>query len=54
MNSEKNSNGSARKGRVTAYGMYVLRQMVQKRQEVHGSMALGFVDLVKAFDTVPS
>ena len=42
-----------RKGRGTSYGMYVLRQMVEKRMEVHGSMALGFVDLEKAFDTVP-
>ena len=33
--------------------MYVLRQMVEKILEVQGSMALGFVDLDKAFDTVP-
>ena len=33
--------------------MYVLRQMVEKRLEVQGSMALGFVDLETAFDTVP-
>ena len=33
--------------------MYVLRQMVEKRMEVQGSMALGFVDLEKAFDTIP-
>ena len=32
--------------------MYVLRQMVEKILEVQGSMALGFVDLEKAFDTV--
>ena len=42
-----------RKGRGTADGMYVLRQMVDERLEVHGSMALVFVDLEKAFDTVP-
>ena len=42
-----------RKGSGTADGMYVLRQMVEKRLEVQGSMALGFVDLEKAFDTVP-
>ena len=42
-----------RKGRGTADGMYVLRQMVEHRLEVQGSMALGFVDLEKAFDTVP-
>ena len=34
-----------RKGRGTADGMYVLRQMVENRLEVHGSMARGFVDL---------
>ena len=33
--------------------MYVLRQMVKKKLEVQGSMALGFVDLEKAFDTAP-
>ena len=33
--------------------MYVLRQMVEERLEVQGSMSLGFVDLEKAFDTVP-
>ena len=42
-----------RKGRGTGYGMYVLRHMVEKRLEVQCSMALGFVDLEKAFDTVP-
>ena len=42
-----------REGRGTADGMYVLRQMAEKRLEVQGSMALGFVDLDKAFDTVP-
>ena len=41
-----------RKRRGTADGMYVLRQMVEKRLEVQGSMALGFVDLEKAFDTL--
>ena len=33
--------------------MYVLRQMVEKRLEVQGGMDMGFVDLEKAFDTVP-
>ena len=33
--------------------MYVLGQMVEKRLELQGCMALGFVDLEKAFDTVP-
>ena len=32
--------------------MYVLRQKVEKILEVQGSMALGFVDLEKALDTV--
>ena len=34
-----------RKERGTADGMYVLRQMVEKRLEVHGSMDMGFDDL---------
>ena len=42
-----------RKGRGTSYGMYVLRQMVEKIMEVQGSMALGFVDLEKTVDTLP-
>ena len=33
--------------------MYVLRQILEKRLEVQGSMAVGFVDLKKAVDTVP-
>ena len=33
--------------------MYVLRQMLQNILEVQGSIALGFVDLEKLFDTVP-
>ena len=41
------------KGRGTADGMYLLRELVDKRLDVQGSMALGFVDLEKAFDTVP-
>ena len=36
---------SFQEGRGTADGMYVLRQMVEKRLEVQGSMARGFVDL---------
>ena len=42
-----------RKGRGKADGVYVLRHMVEKRLEVQSGMALGFVDLEKAFDTVP-
>ena len=38
-----------RKGRGTADGMYVMRQMVEKRLEAQGSMALGFDDLEKGF-----
>ena len=41
------------KWRRTADGMYVLRQMVEKRLEVQGSTALGFVDIEKAFDSLP-
>ena len=41
-----------RKGRGTADGMYVLRQMVEKRLELQGSMALGFAYFENAFDTV--
>ena len=33
--------------------MYVLRQMVEKRQEVQCNLAVGFVDLERAYDTVP-
>ena len=34
--------------------MYVLRQMLEKILELQSSMALGFIDLEKAFnDTVP-
>ena len=40
-------------GRGTAAGMYVMRHMVEKILEVQGSMALGFVDLEKPFETVP-
>ena len=42
------------KGRGTAYGMYVLRQMVEKRQEVQGSISLGFVDLERDLTQYPA
>ena len=43
-----------REGERNSIGMYVLREVIQKRLEVHGCMALlGFVDLEKSFDTVP-
>ena len=41
------------KGRGTSDGMYVLRQMVEKRLEVQGSMALGFVVLEKVLTQYP-
>ena len=45
--------GGNSKGRGTADGMYVLRQMVEKRLEVRGSLGLVFVDLERAYDTIP-
>ena len=42
-----------RKGRGTTDGMFALRQLVEKRLEMQGRMAVGFVDLEKAYDTVP-
>ena len=42
-----------RKGRRTTDGMFALRQMVEKRLEMQGRMAVGYVDLEKAYDTVP-
>ena len=42
-----------RKGRGTTDGMFSLRQLVEKRLEKQGHMALAFVDLEKAFDTAP-
>jgi len=41
-----------RKGRGTD-GLFALRQLVEKELEVQSTMALGFVDLEKADDTVP-
>ena len=42
-----------RKGRGTTDGMFILRQMVKKRLEINGGMAVGFMDSEKAYDTVP-
>ena len=42
-----------RKGRGTTGGMLMQRQLVEKRLEVQGEMALGFADLEKADGTVP-
>ena len=41
------------KGRGTADGLHALRQMIDRIMYVQRSMALAFVDLEKAFDTVP-
>ena len=42
-----------RKRRGTADGMYDLRHMVEKILEIQSSIGVGFIDLAKAFDTVP-
>ena len=42
-----------RKGRGTTDGMFALRKLVEKRLEMQGRMAVGFVDTEKAYDTVP-
>ena len=42
-----------RRGRGTAGGMFTLRQLVEKKLEGQENMALGFIDLKKAYDTVP-
>ena len=41
-----------RKGRGTTGGRFALRQLVDKRLEMKGRMAVGFVNLDKAYDTV--
>ena len=40
------------KGRGTTDGLFTLRQFVEEKLEKQGSMCIGFVDLLKAFDTV--
>ena len=35
-------------------GMFTWRQLVEKRLQLQGEMALGFGDLEKAYDTVPT
>ena len=42
-----------RKGRGTTDGMFSLRQLVENILKRQGHMALTYVDLEKAFDTVP-
>ena len=42
-----------RKGRGTTDGMFALKQLIEKRLEMQGRMAVGFVDMEKVYDTVP-
>ena len=42
-----------RKGRGMTDGMFALRQLVEKMLEMQGRMAVGFMELEKAYDTVP-
>ena len=42
-----------RRGRDMADGMFTLRQLMEKRLEGQQNMTLGFIDLEKAYDTVP-
>ena len=42
-----------KKGRGTTNGIFALRQLADKRLEIQGRMAVGFVNLEKAYDTVP-
>ena len=41
-----------KKGQETTDGMFTLRQLLEKSLKVQGAMALGFVDLEKAYFTV--
>ena len=41
------------KGRGTDDGLFTIRQIIEKRREFRKDVAFGFVDLEKAFDTVP-
>ena len=34
--------------------MFALRQLVEKKLAIQGNVALGLVDLVKVYDTVPT
>ena len=42
-----------RKGRGTDDGLFTNRKIIEKRREFRKDVAFGFVDLEKAFDTVP-
>ena len=42
-----------RKGRRTDDGLFTIRQIIEKRREFRKDVAFGFVDLEKAFVTVP-
>ena len=52
---EQNRRESAgiRKGRGTYDGLFAIRPITEKRSEFRKDVAFGFVDLEKAFDTVP-
>ena len=41
------------RGKGTGDGMFTLGQLVEKKLEGQENMALGFVDLEKAYNTVP-
>ena len=41
------------KGGGTDDGLFTIRQIIEKRRELSKDVAFGFVDLEKAFDTVP-
>ena len=43
-----------RRGRGTADGMFTLRQLVEKKLEGEENMALGFIDIEKAYHTCSS
>ena len=42
-----------RKGRGTNDGLFTIRQIIDKRRKCRKNVAFSFVDLEKAFDTVP-
>ena len=42
-----------RKGGGTDDGLFAIRQIIEKSREFRKDVAFGFVDLEKAFDTVP-
>ena len=42
-----------RKGRGTVDGLFTIRQIIEKSKSFKKDIAFGFVDLEKAFDSVP-